>query len=119
MAVSSLSAFAGPRALLVEDEGPLAGGLRRLLSRAGVNVTIAQTAEAARSMLESDAPWDIVLLDQKLPDGDGLEVLAHMERLARRPALVALSAYLHESKRSLRLQGYPGVLLPKPFDRDD
>src|SRR5262245_7842390 len=116
MAVSSPSTFEGLRALLVEDEQHFAGGLRRLLAREGVEVTVARTAEAARSMLEPSSAWDLVLLDQKLPDGDGLDVLACMEHLARRPALVAVSAYLQESKRSLRLQGYPGVLLPKPFD---
>jgi two-component system KDP operon response regulator KdpE len=78
-----------------------------------------QTAEEASAMLEPSAEWDLVLLDQKLPDGDGLQVLERMERLPRRPALVAISAHLQDSKRSLRLQGYPGVLLPKPFDRND
>lgn len=119
MALSKLHSFADVRALLVEDEPLLASGLRRLLARAGMQVTVARTAEQASAMLERSAEWDLVLLDQKLPDGDGLEVLDLMERLARRPALVAVSAHLQDSKRSLRLQGYPGVLLPKPFDQND
>lgn len=84
-----------------------------------MHVTIVRTAEEASTMLQQSADWDLVLLDQKLPDGDGLQVLDRMEHLARRPALVAVSAHLQDSKRSLRLQGYPGVLLPKPFDRND
>jgi two-component system KDP operon response regulator KdpE len=119
LAVSKLHSFPDVRALLVEDEPRLASGLRRLLTRAGISVTVVQTAEEASTMLQRSSEWDLVLLDQKLPDGDGLQVLERMERLRRKPALVAISAHLQDSKRSLRLQGYPGVLLPKPFDQSD
>lgn len=119
LAVSSQQSFTGARALVVEDEEHLATGLRRLLGRAGVHVTVVRSVEAARAILETETRWDLVLLDQKLPDGDGLQVLDRLEQLGHRPALVAVSAHLQESKRSLRLQAYPGVLLPKPFDRDD
>lgn len=119
MGASSQQSFEGIRALLVEDESLLASSLRRLLARAGVRVTLAQTAEAAFALLGRESDWDLVLLDQKLPDGDGLELLNLMEGMVPRPALVAVSAHLQESKRSLRLQAYPGVLLPKPFDQDD
>ncbi len=119
LSVSSQQSFTGARALVVEDEQLLATGLRRLLGRAGVQVTVVRTVAAARATLERETRWDLVLLDQKLPDGDGLEVLGQLEQLGHRPALVAVSAHLQESKRSLRLQSYPGVLLPKPFDRDD
>src|SRR5262249_25243532 len=118
LASSKLHSFPDVRALLVEDEPRLASGLRRLLARAGIRVTVVQTAEEASAMLERSSEWDLVLLDQKLPDGDGLQVLERMEHLHRKPALVAISAHLQDSKRSLRLQGYPGVLLPKPFDRN-
>jgi two-component system KDP operon response regulator KdpE len=119
LAISKLHSLADVRALLVEDEPRLASGLRRLLARAGIRVTVVRTAEEAGTMLQRRAEWDLVLLDQKLPDGDGLQVLDRMEQLLPRPALVAISAHLQDSKRSLRLQGYPGVLLPKPFDRND
>lgn len=111
--------LAGVRALLVEDEPVSANVVQRFLAAAGAEVTRAATAEAARSALDATAAWDLILLDQKLPDGDGLDLLDCIDRIPRRPALVATSGFLQDSKRSLRLQTSAATLLPKPFDLDD
>lgn len=109
----------GVRSLVVEDEPVVANTLRRLLASVGALVSIAPTAAKARSALDQDAEWRLILLDQKLPDGDGLDLLDRIESLSPRPALVAVSGFLQESKRALRLQAFRAMLLPKPFDRDD
>lgn len=109
----------GLEILVVEDERTLAVALRRLLRRAAAEVTIASTLAMARAALRTTTPWSVLLLDQKLPDGDGLSVLEELEGRAAPPVLIATSANLQDSKRSLRLQAYGAVLLPKPFDDAD
>jgi len=109
----------GARVLIVEDERHVAGSIRRLLSRAGAFVTVASTTSAARSSLSGDLVWDLVLLDQHLPDGDGIELLDLIDRLVQRPALIAVSGHLQVAMRSLRLQSRGAILLPKPFVRDE
>lgn len=61
------------RLLLVEDEEDLAEGVRLGLNRAGYAVDVAGTVAAAGERL-SVHPYDVVLLDINLPDGDGFSV---------------------------------------------
>ena len=61
--------------LVVEDEHRLADRLARGLREEGLAVDVAQTMALARD-LASSADYDLVLLDLKLPDGSGLELLA-------------------------------------------
>ena len=61
--------------LVVEDEHRLADRLARGLREEGFAVDVAQTMTLARD-LASGADYDLVLLDLKMPDGFGLELLA-------------------------------------------
>jgi DNA-binding response OmpR family regulator len=109
----------GLQILVVDDEPQVARGLERNLTKAGARVTVARSLSEALQYLGSNEDWDIVLIDQMLPDGDGLDVLDGVDRLQTKPAVIAISANLQCSKRSLRLQACGVVLLPKPFDLED
>ena len=64
---------AGRRALVVEDEVPLATLLASYLERAGFEVTVTHDGtEAVRTCMEVDP--DVVVLDLGLPGLDGIEV---------------------------------------------
>jgi DNA-binding response OmpR family regulator len=104
----------GVDVLLVEDDPLLATSLARNLIRVGAEVTIAGTLEAAFAQVRRKK-WDVIVLDQMLPDGDGLDVIDDLDTLPERPAVVAVSANLQDSRRSLMLQGSGALLLPKPF----
>jgi DNA-binding response OmpR family regulator len=110
---------AGLQILVVDDEPQVARGLQRNLTRGGAHVTVTPSLAQALQHLERKVDWDIVLIDQMLPDGDGLDVLDGVNRLHVKPAVIAISANLQCSKRSLRLQACGAVLLPKPFDPED
>jgi DNA-binding response OmpR family regulator len=110
---------AGLQILVVDDEPQVARGLQRSLTRGGAHVTVTPSLALALEHLERKRDWDIVLIDQMLPDGDGLDVLDGVNRLHVKPAVIAISANLQCSKRSLRLQACGAVLLPKPFDPED
>jgi DNA-binding response OmpR family regulator len=109
----------GLRILVIDDEPQLSRALARNLTQAGAHATVAASLSEALQHLEPHGDWDILLIDQMLPDGDGLDVLKRVDGLTIKPAVIAISANLQCSKRSLRLQSCGAVLLPKPFDRED
>jgi two-component system response regulator AtoC len=63
-----------PTLLIVEDEAVLARNLAKLFTREGFEVCHA-TGVAEAQRIASTTPADVVLLDLRLPDGGGLEVL--------------------------------------------
>jgi two-component system, NtrC family, response regulator AtoC len=64
----------------------------RMLSGAGYEVTTAETARAGLDAFEAQRP-DIVLLDLRLPDGDGLEVMQRIRALDESVPVVMLTGY--------------------------
>lgn len=71
------------RALVVEDDPGIASGLSDSLRRAGYAVDVCGSLARAWAALSVE-PFDVMLLDLGLPDGEGLDLLA---RVRRTPAL--------------------------------
>ena len=63
-----------PRLLIVEDEEVLARNLAKAFGGRGIDVKHASTVAAAIKAAAEEPP-DVVLLDLRLPDGSGLDVL--------------------------------------------
>lgn len=74
------------RVLLVDDHEVLATSLAAMLDREPdlTSVGIAPTLEKARALIRSSTP-DVLLLDHRLPDGDGVAALPGL--LALRPTM--------------------------------
>lgn len=116
------SAGGGLRILSVEDE-PLNRALLRATIvrapderlRAATLVEAGSLAEARRQL--ADARYDIVLLDRRLPDGDGFELARELR--ARdddaRPHLVALTADAIPETRQAAIDAGCDAVLTKPF----
>ncbi len=73
------------RLLIVEDDAPLASGLRRILEAEGHAVDVTSRGEQA-VLAASQERFDLVILDIGLPQMDGFEVL---RRLRAAPAAAA------------------------------
>lgn len=65
--------------LIVDDEVSYARLLGERFTRKGFNVTVVHTVTDALAEIQKN-PFDLVLLDQRLTDGDGLDVL-HVAKL--------------------------------------
>lgn len=104
---------AQPRVLFVEDEAGLRRAYERFL-QGRYDLAFAETGAGARSEMTRFAP-DLVVLDLKLPDADGMDVLRDLR--AERPDLRVIITTSYASQQPLfemlgiPLQGY----LVKPF----
>lgn len=103
------------RFLLVEDSAELAQAVASRLAIEGHGVDHAATLADARHFLES-APYDLILLDISLPDGDGRDFLA-AERAARRGTpVIMMTASASVSDRVGTLDQGADDYITKPFD---
>jgi two-component system response regulator AtoC len=106
------------RILIVDDEEDLTLGYSRCLSKVGYEVKTAQSGEDAIDILKKEI-FDLVLLDIRLPQMDGMEVLS--KALEIDPDLVIIMITAHGSVQSavdaMRLGAYDYLM--KGFDHDE
>ena len=104
------------RVLVVDDEAGIALLCKRLLTRAGFQVTSLTDPRLAVEHLQNH-PVDLLLVDIRMPEVDGFEVIAHARRVQPAIAILVMTGYgtVETAIRALR-QGVDGLLL-KPFER--
>jgi two-component system response regulator TctD len=103
------------RFLLVEDSEDLAKAVASHLTLEGHGVDHAATLADASHFLGS-APYDLILLDISLPDGDGRDFLVR-ERAARRDTpVIMMTASASVSDRVMTLDQGADDYITKPFD---
>jgi DNA-binding response OmpR family regulator len=99
--------------LLVEDEEPVARGVRYALEAEGWRVTWAPDARAALERVAATPP-DLAVLDVRLPDMSGFELCREIRRSHTFPVLF-LTARDEEVDRVLGLELGADDYLTKPF----
>ncbi len=105
----------GLRVLLAEDNPVNALLARALLTRAGCVVVRAATGEEALTALEQ-APYDVVLMDMRMPGMDGLTAARLLRRRGDRTPIIALTANAFEDDRRACLEAGMDDFLSKPLD---
>lgn len=106
------------RILLVEDEMNMAAVLTAALSRHDIVVDHARTLEIAEEACRSGV-HDAVLLDRKLPDGDGLTLIPLIRREQAGMPIIVLSALGSPEHRVAGLDDGADDYLAKPFSTDE
>jgi DNA-binding NtrC family response regulator len=105
------------RVLVIDDEPSLRDVLKLGLSRAGFEVGTAAThAEGIAQLAE---PWDLVLTDLQLPDGDGLSILRYAKEVSPETAVVVLTAHGSADTAVAAMKLGAHDYLTKPFDLDE
>src|SRR6185295_155673 len=103
--------------LVIDDEKTLCKALGSLFSRKGIHVTTAGTAQDALRHIE-DTNTDIVLLDLKLPDASGLDVLTTLKEKFPHLRIIVISGTSDQSTIDEALHRGASDYLAKPFDFD-
>lgn len=105
--------------LLVDDDLGLTRAWRRILEPYGYRVwttgSIAETETFVAAWADHAPAY--VLLDLKLPDGDGGELLPAFAALEPKPLVAVVSACL-DYERALKLHGSCALCLPKPSNME-
>ena len=81
-----------PRVLIVDDEEAVRSSLRMIFDYEGYEVLLAANGPAGLKMAEQEGP-DLVFLDIKMPQMDGLEVLKKLKAEEPSPPVVILSGH--------------------------
>jgi two-component system response regulator AlgR len=102
--------------LVVDDEAPARSRMRDLLADCAADVPLVVAGEAVngRAALEAAAaqPVDVVLLDVRMPEMDGIEVARHLQQLEHPPAVIFTTAYDAYAIRAFEVHAVDYLLKP-------
>ena len=110
---------AGERKILIVDDNlEFVKTIARNLEKAGFQVSIALDGTTAIQKVSSESP-DLVLLDLKLPDIPGMEVLKRIKAIREEMAIIIITAYGGEQVAVEFMKAGAIDFLSKPFNFED
>lgn len=109
-------------ALLVEDELRLGLALKLSLKELRIPATLVTSISEAKAVLRNlaEKEWpDLVLLDRRLPDGDGLDLCRHLRSLNFKGTILVLTASGEVGDRVQGLDAGADDYVSKPFSWEE
>ncbi len=106
------------RVLIVDDEEAIRSSLKMIFEYEGYEVILAANGQAALKIAEKDAP-DLIFLDIKMPQMDGLEVLKRLRADENAPPVVILSGHgnVKTAVEATKLGAFDFIEKPPESDR--
>jgi DNA-binding NtrC family response regulator len=104
----------GKKVLLADDEVDFTAGLSKVLRRRGFDVETASDGMTAVVRIAKE-PFDVIVLDVKMPGMDGIQVLAEIKRLAIDTRVILLTGHLSLSDEETGIKEGAFAYLFKPF----
>jgi len=104
-----------PRVLIVDDEPAILELLEITLGRMQLDVRSADSRQDALRLLAREN-FDLCLTDMRLPDGDGLDIVAHIQKHYARLPIAVITAHgsMETAIQALKLGAFD--FLSKPID---
>jgi DNA-binding response OmpR family regulator len=104
------------KVLIIEDEGDMCLLLNIILTGKELDLDHVKNLAAAQSYLQQEQPA-VVLLDNKLPDGFGIDFISVLKQQYPSVKIVMISGF-DGSAKDTALQNGADVFLEKPFTKD-
>lgn len=104
--------------LIVEDDNTIRVTVGNFLARQGFDVELAEDGAQALAMLK-ERSFSLILLDLRLPDMNGLDILASIRESDDRPLVVIMTAYPEVRTAVAALKAGAYDYINKPFDLED
>ena len=106
------------RVLIIDDESVICEACRLVLAEKGYEVDHRLTGKAGLLAIEGGT-YDIVLLDMKLPDIDGTEILETVREKSPPPCVIVMTGYSTMSNAVQAMKLGAADYLAKPFSDDE
>jgi DNA-binding NtrC family response regulator len=105
--------------LLVDNEIPFVKTLTKRLSRRELNIITAFSGQEALARLEKDSDIEIVVLDIKMPDMNGLKTLENIKRDYPLVEVIILTGHstVDSAIRGMRLGAFDYLVKPCDIDQ--
>lgn len=104
------------RVFIVDDEPPARNRLRELLNDCSDQIALEVVGEAGNGQeaLDKlvDTPVDVVLMDIRMPQMDGIELAQHLQKLDRSPVIIFTTAYDAYAIKAFELRAIDYLLKP-------
>jgi PAS domain S-box-containing protein len=105
--------------LIVEDDEVNASYLKEMLSTTGASLHIANTGGQALQMLESMPKIKVILLDIRLPDYSGLDLIKPLKDISPSVKIIVQSAYATIEDKQLGLNAGCDAYVTKPINETE
>ncbi|MDP1993281.1 MAG: response regulator, partial [Syntrophales bacterium] len=104
--------------LIVDDEASVRDSLYQWFKADGYRVDTADEANSALKKLQEN-PWDIILLDIKMPGMDGIELQHRIKQIDQNIVTIIITAYAAVDTAIQALKDGAFDYVTKPIDPDD
>ena len=113
---STLQPTKTKKILIIEDEGDMCLLLHILLNGKEMELEHVKDLSSAQEYLAQEQPA-VVILDNKLPDGFGVDFISHIKQNYPAIRIIMISGY-DASAEDVALENGADIFLQKPFTRD-
>ena len=104
--------------LVIDDEQVICDACQIVLSEEGHAVTLTKTGKDGLAAIRQGT-YDVVLLDMKLPDMDGMEILKAVQEEKHRLCIIVMTGYSSISNAVQAIKKGASDYLAKPFTDDE
>ena len=105
------------KVLIIEDEGDTAFLLSTILKDRQFQIEQVNTMAQAATFLEEEAP-DLVFLDNRLPDGLGINYIEYIKDRYPEAKIVVITAHVSSSDKKKAMNKGADIFLAKPFTQE-
>ena len=115
----NLSAFQDKSLLILDDDDPLRGRLSRAMQKKGFIVKEAKTVSEGLVIVKNSPPPSFALVDLRLEDGSGLDVVKELFKNKKDCRIVMLTGYGNLPTAVAAIKAGAIDYMAKPVDADD
>jgi two-component system response regulator HydG len=107
-----------PKILLIEDDVPFCKLLEKFLIKNNYTLTTSYTAAEARNAIKNES-FDLILTDLRLPDSDGIELMAEFKILLPEAPVILMTGYSDVITAVKAIKNGAADYISKPFNPDE
>jgi len=117
MSKTAVQTGTSQKILIIEDEGEMCLVLNILLSDENIELDHVRNLSAAEEYLSNEVP-SLIILDNKLPDGYGVDYIAYVKKKYPSIKIIMITGF-DASAKDVAMENGADLFLEKPFTKQE